>query len=220
VKTFFKNNALVTGMYLIMLIVAVLFILSYEKIAINVYLNQYVGNGFFDAFFFYITYLGDGRVAALLLLLILVYNVRTGIYAIFSFLSATIVSNTLKYTLFDDVDRPWFIYQWIEKHHNITYVKGVDLHLHNSFPSGHATQAFAILMSLAFVIPNKFLKLLLLLLAVLTSLSRVYLSQHWLIDITAGSVIGIGFSILYYYAFIHKDKFSKLNRSLFAFKTS
>jgi membrane-associated phospholipid phosphatase len=207
-------------MYLAMFVVAVGFILSYEKIAINVYLNQYVGNDFFDAFFFYITYLGDGRIAAVLLLAILAYNVRTGIYATFSFLSATIVSNTLKYTLFDDVNRPFFAYQWIEPHHSIAYVPGVDLYIHNSFPSGHATQAFAIFMSLAFVIPNKFLKLLLLLLALLTSLSRVYLSQHWLVDVTAGSFIGTGFAVLYYYAFIHKDKFQKLNRSLFAFKTS
>jgi membrane-associated phospholipid phosphatase len=215
-KDFLKNNFLILLLYLVAAGIATTYIFSYEKVDINLYVNQYVGNKFTDIFFYYITYFGDGRLAGVILLIILIYNVRIGIYAIFSFLSATIVATSLKYLFFDDENRPFYVYSYIQKH-DLKYVDGVDLHIHNSFPSGHATQAFAILLCLAFVSSKQSVKVLMLFLALLTSLSRVYLSQHWLIDITAGSFIGIVFSIVYYYAFIHKDKFQKLNRSLFSF---
>lgn len=218
-KDFLKNNSLLFGIYLITAGTALYFILNYEKLAINLYLNQYVGNTLLNNFFYFITYLGDGRTAGVLLLAALLYNVRLGLSSTFSFLTATIVATTLKYTFFDDVNRPFFIYQYeMSKDLPVSYVEGVDLHILHSFPSGHATQAFAILMCLAFASRKQYWKLIFLTLAVLTSFSRVYLSQHWLADITAGSLIGVMFSTLYYYLFIYKNKFEKLNKSLFALK--
>lgn len=218
-KDFLKNNGLVLFLYALVISVALYYIYRYEKTAINVYINQYVGNKLANAFFYYITYFGDGRIAGVLLLGIMLYNVRHGLYAVFSFLSSTIVATTLKYFYFDDVNRPFYVYQWMEKH-DITYVEGVDLHIHNSFPSGHATQAFAIGMCLLFVVPNRWLKLLIFFIALLTSVSRVYLSQHWLSDVTAGSFIGLTFSLIYYYVFIYRNRFQKLDRSLFSFNAS
>jgi membrane-associated phospholipid phosphatase len=213
VAGFLKNNFIVLFLYLLLLGIAVFFIMNYEKNAIHIYLNSFVGNKFLNAFFYYITYLGDGRFAAVLLLGILIWNVRAGLYAVFSFLTATVVSLTLKYFFFDDSNRPTFIFQWIEKY-PLKLVEGVDTHIHNSFPSGHATQAFGILMCLAFVSQNQYVKILLFFLALVTSLSRVYLSQHWLVDITAGSFIGILFSIFYYFLFIEKKKFENLNKPI------
>ena len=205
-------------LYALAFSIACFFIFSYEKTAINLYVNSFVGNPAANSFFYFITYLGDGRLAALILLIILTYNVRYGIYATFSFLSATIVSNSLKYFFFDDVNRPFYVYQYIERH-DLNLVEGVDLHIHNSFPSGHATQAFAILMCLAFVSGRPGTKMFFFFIALLTSLSRVYLSQHWLVDITAGSLIGIFFSLLFYYVFIHRNKFLKLDRPLFTLRS-
>lgn len=218
-KHFLKNNGWILGIYLLLLSSALYFIFTYQKVNINLYVNQFVGNYYLNSFFYYITYLGDGTVAVFILLMILLTNIRLGICATVSFLSAVVISNSLKYFFFDDVNRPHFIFQYIEKQHQLNYVQGVDLYLHNSFPSGHATQAFAILMCLAFASKKHSFKFLFLVLAVLTSFSRVYLSQHWLVDITAGSMIGMFFSILYEYLFIHKNKFEKLNKSILAFKT-
>jgi membrane-associated phospholipid phosphatase len=218
VKAFLKNNSWVLGIYLITLGVVLFFLFNYEKTAIHIYINQYVGNPFFNAFFYYITYLGDGTVAVFMLLLVLLYNVRLGISITIAFLTATLFATFLKYAFFDDVNRPFFIFQWII-HRDLKYVEGVQLNIHNSFPSGHATQAFAIFMCLVFASKNQFMKLLFFLLAVLTSFSRVYLSQHWLIDITAGSLIGTAFAMFFEYIIIYRNKFEKLNKSAFAFKT-
>lgn len=218
IKQFVKDNFLVLLLYLLILFTALFFILNYEKVSINVYLNQLVGNPFFNGLFYWITYLGDGNVAFLLLFIIFLYNIRLGICATLSFITAALVSNSLKYFLFDEVNRPAFIYRYIEKQHAIKYVEGVDLHIHNSFPSGHATQAFAIFMCLVFATKNKYLKFIFFTLAVLTAFSRVYLSQHWLEDITMGSLIGFIFSLLYDYLIIHKNKLVKLNKSAFHLK--
>jgi membrane-associated phospholipid phosphatase len=212
-KGFLRNNIVVVIPYALLLAVAAFFLFRFQKHEIHLFVNQYVGNVSLNAFFYYITYFGDGRLAAILLLCIFLYNVRTGIYATFSFLSAVIVSNSLKYFFYDDVNRPFFYFQYLDKH-DLNLVEGVDMHIHNSFPSGHATQAFAILMCLAFTVRNNGFKVLMLLTALVTSFSRVYLSQHWLPDITAGSLIGMTASIVYYTVFIHHGRFRNLDASL------
>jgi membrane-associated phospholipid phosphatase len=200
-------------MYLIMLGVALYFAFAFHRNVSHLYVNQYVGNRYVNGLFYYVTYLGDGGLAAFILLFILILNVRAGIACTSSFLAATAISNALKYTLFDDVNRPHYIFQYIDKF-NLRVVEGVDLHIHNSFPSGHATQAFAILLCLAFIVKPGWAKLTLLALAVLTSFSRVYLSQHFLADITAGSIIGSFCAVVFYLAFIGRGRLANLDKPL------
>ena len=218
-KTFLKNNSLVLVSYLIIIGVSIQFLLKFEKTTIHYYLNQFVGNEFLNLFFYYITYLGDGTVAVFILLLIMLVNIRLGIYATTAFLTSTLFSIALKHLFFDDVNRPSFIFKHFDGR-SLTFVKGVETYIHNSFPSGHATQAFSIFMCLIFAIKNQYYKYLFFVLAVLTAFSRVYLSQHWLVDITVGSIIGAFFSCVYYFVFITNSKFEKLNRPLFPIKVS
>lgn len=58
----------------------------------------------------------------------------------------------------------------------------------NSFPSGHATTAFAIGISLMLLFPKY--RAVFLLFAVTVALSRVVLYQHYLSDVMAGAVVG------------------------------
>lgn len=214
---FLKNNLLVFFLYLVLLIMAFSLILNYDKVIVHIYLNQFVGNAALNFFFYYITYLGDGLIAPFILILIVLYNVRLGLYATFSFLSATLFSQILKRFFFDDAHRPFYVFQWIRPY-PIHYVEGVEKYIHNSFPSGHATQVFSIFMCLAFVSKKSGMKFLFFVLAVSTAISRVYLSQHWLTDITVGSLIGMFFSLLFYYLVIGRDTLKKLNTPLTGLK--
>jgi undecaprenyl-diphosphatase len=58
-----------------------------------------------------------------------------------------------------------------------------------SFPSGHAATAFAAAVAVALVYPR--LGRPLLVLAAVVALSRVYLGMHYLLDVTAGTLLGI-----------------------------
>ncbi|NJK86360.1 MAG: phosphatase PAP2 family protein [Bacteroidales bacterium] len=66
-----------------------------------------------------------------------------------------------------------------------------------SFPSGHATSAFALFFCLAVLVHQNSMKLLFFMSALLISFSRVYLSQHFLLDVYVGSFIGLIISILF-----------------------
>ncbi len=212
-KQFLKNNAFIFSFYFALIFTAIYFLLNYDKTVIHIYLNQFVGYKFIDFFFFYMTYFGDGRIAPILIILILLYNIRLGIYVTTSLILATSFSSILKHYFFNDVYRPSFVFEWYN-HTPITYIKDEFLYIANSFPSGHSTQVFSIFMCLIFFTKNNFLKFLFFSVAVLTAISRTYLSQHWLVDITVGSIIGTGFSIVFYYVFIIKNKLSKLNKPL------
>ena len=71
------------------------------------------------------------------------------------------------------------------------FIKGV-IHLgYSSFPSGHTVSAFAIATVLSLYQNTKWRQALLLVLAALAGFSRIYLSQHFLADVLAGSFIGV-----------------------------
>ena len=211
--SFFKNNLLIFLVYFALIGTSIFFLLNFDKTTIHIYINQFVGNVVIDTFFCYITYLGDGTVAPFLILIILFYNIRLGIYATCSVLGAIIVSSILKHYFYTDVFRPAFVFEWFN-HTPIKYVANLKMYNGNSFPSGHSTQVFAIFMCLVFYTKNNLLKFLFFTIALLTAFSRTYLSQHWLVDITAGSIIGTAFSFVFYYYFIFKNKLSNLNKPL------
>ena len=85
-------------------------------------------------------------------------------------------------------------------------IDGVKMHSLQSFPSGHTATAFNIFIMLAFIVKSNTLKLLFFIMAVLVAYSRVYLSQHFLMDITAGSVVGVTIMVL---VFIWFGNFNK-----------
>jgi len=64
------------------------------------------------------------------------------------------------------------------------------LSLH-SFPSGHTVTAFSTAVVITYWCKNKGWGLPLLLVAILVGYSRMYLSEHFFEDVTAGSVIGV-----------------------------
>ena len=64
------------------------------------------------------------------------------------------------------------------------------LRLH-SFPSGHTVTAFSTTVLITYWCKNKLWGFPLLLVAILVGYSRMYLSEHFFEDVTAGSVIGV-----------------------------
>lgn len=188
-------------------------LLQEGKIQIHKAMNAYVGNAYLDSFFEYITHLGDGAFAFLVAIIFLFFNIRKSVYILLSYAGAGIVSYVLKHWIYYDVTRPHFVFQYYVRE-NLKEVNGVDLAGFHSFPSGHALSAFALFFCLLFVSRNHVLKMMFFALAVLAAYSRVYLSQHWLIDIYVGSIIGVCFSLLMYVVFYHTNKWQQLNTTL------
>lgn len=68
-----------------------------------------------------------------------------------------------------------------------------------SFPSGHATFAWSLAIILAAKEPRA--KYLFYLLALLISLSRVYLGMHYPADVVAGSLVGVAIGLVVQYGY-------------------
>lgn len=220
IKKFLKDNSIPLSIYLLFLAVMCWVFAYTNKNEIHVEINQYVGNRIIDTFFYYITFVGDGNVAILILLIAFFINIRLGIYLTFSFIFAALLTNLLKYQFFNDQEhvRPFWVFQY-QYRYAVKKVEGVDLMIMRSFPSGHATQAFAIFFGCALAAVKKHYKILFIAIALLGSFSRVYLAQHWLQDITAGSLIGVCFALLFYFLFYNKHYWPNLNKPLLeAFK--
>ena len=86
--------------------------------------------------------------------------------------------------------------------------------MHDSFPSGHTVTAFSLAVLFSYWSKNKALGPLFLLIAILVGYSRMYLSEHFFEDVTAGSVIGFVITIAWFYwldnkGFINQPKWQK-----------
>jgi membrane-associated phospholipid phosphatase len=80
---------------------------------------------------------------------------------------------------------------------------------HSSFPSGHSMAAWSLFALFAFMMNNKWISLVSLVLASLVSLSRIYLMAHFLQDVVTGAVVGVmlglGLYRLYLYWLTHSE---------------
>lgn len=91
-------------------------------------------------------------------------------------------------------DRPYTHFQNIGKSDQVVVVPGVALNKgKTSFPSGHTMSAFGLYSMLALLSgrKNRYFLLTLAGLSVLTGISRIFLVQHFLIDVAGGAVMGM-----------------------------
>ena len=132
----------------------------------------------------------------LIVIVFLLVKFKQAIQLGLAYILSSLTAQFLKHSFFSDALRPRKFFEGI---HELYFVPGVEVYSFNSFPSGHACNAFALFFCLALISTNNFVKFLCLLMALVISLSRVYLSQHFFMDIYVGSIIGVLSSLAAYY---------------------
>ncbi|GCD80880.1 phosphatase PAP2 family protein [Schleiferia thermophila] len=167
-------------------VITTLISLAFDKTQIHITINSY-HHPFADYFFKYVTYLGDG----FLFVPVIVYftylkNFKKSLFFSFVAVLTLLVTGLSKSLIFPNIDRPLSV---IGAEH-LHLVEGVKIHTKYSFPSGHTTAAFAFWASLS-VFFDRRTGILFCAIAILVALSRVYLSQHFLVDVAAGTFLGI-----------------------------
>ncbi len=185
---FAKNNWFLTP-YIIFLIICAGFLISFPKAELHILLNK-ANTPFFDVFFKYATHLGDGAMIAILAVIFLFVKYRYFFAFLIGSLSTALVVNLFKKVIFTEMYRPSKYFELFESY-QLHLVEGVKLHSLQSFPSGHTATAFSVFFMLALITKNRWGKLALFFGAVLVAYSRVYLSQHFAIDITVGSLVSV-----------------------------
>jgi len=190
-----KNKASILLTYFLVILFSGLALLPfYDKGAIELEINHF-HHPILDVFFSNTTLLGDGLVLVIPLLLLIFYKYCYLILFVLSSLIHLILVHIGKKWVFDGMPRP------AEFLKDVSFYKvpGIELLHWGSFPSGHTTTAFMLASFLYLVLPKKMkVHWLLMGIAFLVGMSRVYLMQHFLMDIWAGAALGVLSSLLSY----------------------
>ena len=196
-------------LYALFLIAGIIMAASVPKFELHVLCNS-GHSDVLDLIFSALTWLGDGRVAVVLALAFVFIRFRYAIMLLVSFSVSGLLAQFFKRVVFPDALRPSV---YLDSMPGLNFVEGIDLHSAFSFPSGHTTTAFAVIILVSLISRNRVIVFSGIILAWLVAFSRVYLSQHFLVDILAGSLLGI-FSALFFYWYFRRFKASWLDGSL------
>lgn len=195
--------------YLVILCICLVIKLVYTKseiyFAVNAHYNQFA-----DWIAPYVTDVGNGWTAVAIAALLTLFNYRKALIVASSYAVTSLSAQIIKYIF--DAPRPLLYFK--DQVDRIHLVKGVEmLHVH-SFPSGHTVSIFTLGVIFTYWSKNKAWGPVFLLIAVMVGYSRMYLSQHFFEDVTAGSAIGTILTVIWLYwldnkNFIKRPKWQK-----------
>ena len=172
------------------LIIAItLFILSYifGRDGLFLCFNSNLGV-FADTFFSYFTYLAEGWIWIPYLLILVFLLKKDPAFILINFVNSTILTQVPKNVFWPNVNRPIASGIPISKIHT---VPGIEVHTYNSFPSGHTATAFSLFLITVYFFPNKKVLLTGVLYALICGYSRIYLGQHFPLDIAGGIIAAL-----------------------------
>ncbi|HQR93213.1 MAG: hypothetical protein B7Y15_07875 [Bacteroidetes bacterium 24-39-8] len=180
---YLKTGSLISIMAGILLITLSLVI---GKVPVFLFFNLDLG-GFADVFFEYSTYLGDGLIW-IPITLFFIWKQRQYLVLLISTIStSTLLAQGIKNYVFTAEPRPTTL---IADRSLIHTVPGVELHGFYSFPSGHTTTATCIFLLACLLVPKKWITPIGFTYALLVGYSRVYLAQHFPLDVGGGLLVG------------------------------
>jgi len=193
------------GLLLIILIAAIIIPKGDDVLFINGNHNE-----FSDRFFTFITLGGDGKIFIPLIIILLFIRFSYALIAVSAWAGHGIICSIMKKLVFPSMLRP------IGHIDNdlLYFVPGVDVHTNYSFPSGHTATAFCFAIVVALMLRRKSAFFIVITFAALVAYSRIYLLQHFLIDVVGGAFIGTLVAILCWYLFESYGKAEWLGRRL------
>lgn len=195
-----KKHRFLLITYFQFLVLGVLILSFHNNLEISLFINR-LNSPFFDFFFKYWTLFGTFTMIGPIILFQLFQKYRYALISIVSTLTGFILVQIAKRLIWYDAPRPKVFFEGMP---DIHYVEGVQLHAAHSFPSGHTTGAFALFIALALLSKRPLWQMLFLITALLVGYSRLYLGQHFAIDVLVGSVIGTVSALVSYLYFINK----------------
>ncbi|MEP6615657.1 MAG: phosphatase PAP2 family protein [Ginsengibacter sp.] len=203
-KAIIKNNKFYFISSFVFFLLAAFFCLFYTRAESFYFLNTYHSPAATNIFIFF-TWLGDGLFCIMVAIALFFLNRRyLSLLVLTSYLLSGLISQLLKYFIIEA--RPAvFLKESSYKY----FIDAVTLHNYHGFPSGHTASAFALATVLAVVISNTIAGLMLLMLAVAVGYSRIYLGQHFLVDVLCGAIIGALSAMLCFYLLNSQHHFFK-----------
>ena len=222
-KQIFTTLSVYTVVYFVLLAVVLGLLYSYPQVELHMLMNSQ-HTGFQDAFFKYYSVLAEWPVYLFALIPLIWKRREFTVFFAMSEIGSGAVVQILKHLFHSP--RPIMVF---ENYPDLLLplVDGVEMRHSNSFPSGHTSTFFVFFTCLAILLAYRYLhserqrnlqtwvvfslgSLVLLALAALGGYSRIYLSQHFTLDVCVGSMIG--FTIPWLIFYVSRYKILKLEK--------
>ncbi|HHB79828.1 MAG TPA: phosphatase PAP2 family protein [Saprospiraceae bacterium] len=208
-----RENRVYFSTYFILLTVGVFLLSRIPQGDEDLFFVQFRGS-IWDDIFKWATKLAEPYFISAALIFLLFINFRKATSLLVTVLIVLATAGLTK--LLFRHNRPVLYFDKLNRLHELTPVQGIQLLTGDtSFPSGHTMAAFAFFTLLALQTKSKGLTAALyILLAASVGLSRIYLGQHFLKDVVAGSIIGVLIALITYLLFERLADRPKWNRNL------
>lgn len=186
-SNFLKENIIFFLFFGIYLLIGSVLLIVLSKGDAVLWINKN-HNSLFDFLFKYGTRLAEEYGVIACFIILLFHRLDSTLIYLINVFAAVGVSSFLKQVVFSNYDRPAIMFQNIG---DINFVEGVSVNLHHSFPSGHTMGAFAIFFTVSLMFRSNIVKVLCFIAALIVAVSRLYLVQHFLMDVYVGAILSV-----------------------------
>jgi membrane-associated phospholipid phosphatase len=201
------KNKVFLSCYLVFLVVAgamLIFMPKGDEILFFNSLHKPVLNNVFV----WITHLAEWPIVVFILLVAIFSSFGRGLAMAITMGLLSIPLNIAKKILFSDVARPSVFFQ---DKVQLDFIPGLMILHYNSFPSGHTAAGFAMFFLVNIFVGDGKWGVVTFTIALLIGISRMYLLQHFLIDVFFGSIIGVSFSLMLYLLITNSKLYNSLS---------
>lgn len=216
-KNFFAQNRCFLFLTLMFVLTLLVLLLCYPKAQLHLLLCSY-HNDLLDLFFRYYTKVAE-ILPYVLIIGLLFYNLGWSVFTLSAVALSGLFTQILKHIV--NAQRPMIYFAEYYPDVHLPLVEGVQMAKHYSFPSGHTTTFFSLFFALCILLTysarssaslspysayrsslsqgqSLCVQLACFFLAALGGYSRIYLSQHFALDVFAGAIIGTATTICLY----------------------
>lgn len=186
-SSFSKSFKIALGFCLILALLLIGASYWYSRETVFLWFNRdlgIIGDVTFDTF----SYLAEGWQWIPYFIILFGRFKKDAVFILLNFLISTLLTQIPKNLIWSRVSRP--MASGIS-HDLIHTVKGIEMHLWSSFPSGHTATAFTIFLVTVYFFPKKSVLFIGAIYAVACGYSRVYLGQHFPLDVAGGIIVAV-----------------------------
>ena len=173
--------------YLFFVVIGLFILVKIDHGDVVLWLNG-ISKEKWDAFVNLLTDVGLGSFVAVLMVLLSSLQIRYAIMGLINLGLVGLFTNLFKKFLFPERIRPfnYFLYDDFPR-----FIHAAELNYHSSFPSGHTMTIFAAMGLISYFIGKRTWGVVLFFAALIIGFTRIYLLQHFFLDVYVGSLLGV-----------------------------
>ncbi|NJB82597.1 phosphatase PAP2 family protein [Wenyingzhuangia aestuarii] len=174
----------------VVFLVASIFFFTYPKGEVVLLLNK-LHSPFLNIVFKKLSSVGNTLSIFLFLLIVLRFKLKYLYFFVLAFAIESFVVILCKHLIFDGTFRPYLFFKEQGLLNTLDFVQGVKIRKTDSFPSGHTAYSFFIATFFALKLNKINTAIVIFLFASLIGISRMYLVQHFFVDVFTGAIVGV-----------------------------